>query len=51
MPYKSQAQRKKFHAMKDRGEIDPETVKEWDRESKGRKIPERKKHAKRRNKR
>lgn len=41
MPYKSDAQRKKFHAMEARGEIDPKTVKEFDQASKGMKLPER----------
>jgi hypothetical protein len=51
MPYKSQAQRRKFHAMEKRGEIDRETVEEFDEASKGKKLPEhvkpkRKKHKK-----
>ena len=41
MPYKSDAQRKKFHAMLKRGEIDAATVKEYDEASQGRKLPER----------
>ena len=45
MPYKSDSQRKKFHAMLARGEIDKATVDEWDKASKGKKLPERaKKH-------
>lgn len=40
-PYKSQAQRAKFHAMEDRGEISHETVKHWDEASKGKKLPKR----------
>ena len=39
-PYASNAQRKKFHAMENRGEISHATVKEWDKESKGKKLPE-----------
>lgn len=39
MPYKSDAQRKKFHAMAARGEISPATVREFDRASKGTKLP------------
>ncbi len=39
-PYRSEAQRGKFHAMKERGEISPATVKEWDKASKGKKLPE-----------
>jgi hypothetical protein len=41
MPYKSNAQRRKFHAMEKRGEISHATVREWDKASKGRKLPER----------
>jgi len=40
MPYKSDAQRRKFHAMEKKGEIDPKTVKEFDEASKGKKLPE-----------
>lgn len=39
MPYKSQAQRGKFHAMEERGEISSKVVKEFDKESKGKKLP------------
>jgi hypothetical protein len=39
MPYKSDAQRKKFHAMEARGEISPKVVKEFDKASKGKKLP------------
>lgn len=39
MPYKSDAQRKKFHAMEERGEINPKVVKEFDKASKGKKLP------------
>jgi hypothetical protein len=41
MPYKSQAQRKKFHAMLSRGEISAKIVAEFDRASKGKKLPKR----------
>jgi hypothetical protein len=41
MPYKSDAQRRKFHAMEKRGEISHKTVREFDRASKGKKLPER----------
>ena len=41
MTYKSDAQRRKFHAMLNRGEIARKTVAEWDRESKGMRLPER----------
>jgi hypothetical protein len=40
MPYKSEAQRRYFHAAESRGEIDPKTVKEYDKASKGKKLPE-----------
>ena len=43
MPYKSEAQRKLFHAMLSRGEISKKTVKEFDRASKGKKLPAKKK--------
>lgn len=39
MPYKSDAQRKYFHAALDRGEIKPSTVEEFDKASKGMKLP------------
>ena len=41
MPYKSDVQRKKFHAMLKRGEIDAATVAEFDQASKGKKLPKR----------
>lgn len=40
-PYKSQAQRRKFHAMAERGEISQATVGKYDRESEGLDLPER----------
>ena len=40
MPYKSEAQRKKFHAMEARGEISKKVVDEYDKASKGKKLPE-----------
>ena len=39
MPYKSEAQRGKFHALEDRGEISHATVKEFDKASKGKDLP------------
>lgn len=39
MPYKSDAQRRKFHAMEARGQISPRVVAEFDRASKGKKLP------------
>lgn len=40
MPYKSNAQRKFFHAAEARGEIKPSVVHEFDEASKGKKMPE-----------
>lgn len=40
MPYKSQAQRRLFHFLAKQGKLAPETVEEYDRESKGKKMPE-----------
>lgn len=34
MPYKSEAQRKKFHVLLKEGKISKKTVKKWDKESK-----------------
>lgn len=41
MPYKSDAQRKKFHALLSEGKIDKSVVDEYDKASKGMKLPER----------
>ena len=41
MPFKSQAQRRKFAQLLVNGEISPETFEEWNRETGGRKLPER----------
>ena len=43
MPYKSEAQRKYFHANKKKLEKQGVNVEEWDRESKGMKLPKKKK--------
>ncbi len=40
MPYKSKAQAAKFHEMEKEGKISPKTVKEFDKASKGKKLPE-----------
>lgn len=48
MPFKSQAQRRKFAELLVKGEISPETYEEWNRETGGKKLPERVKPAKRR---
>lgn len=41
MPYVSNAQRKKFHVLLEQGKISPKVVAEYDRTSKGKKLPER----------
>ncbi len=43
MPYASDAQRKKFHAMESRGEISHSVVNEFDQASKGMKLAKYKK--------
>jgi len=43
MPYASEAQRRKFHAMESRGEISRSVINEFDKASKGMKLPEKKK--------
>jgi hypothetical protein len=40
MPYKSQAQRRLFHWLAGQGKLSPKIVEEYDRESKGKKMPE-----------
>lgn len=46
MPFKSKAQRRKFYAMADDGEIPKSTVKRWEEHTpKGKKLPERIKKA------
>jgi hypothetical protein len=42
MPYKSEAQRKYFHAAEAKGDISPKVVKEYDKASKGKKLPQKK---------
>jgi len=42
MPYKSDAQRRFFHAAEARGDIPASTVEEFDKASKGHKLPEKK---------
>lgn len=40
--FKSKAQRRKFYAMEERGEISKKTLNEWEKETpKGKKLPER----------
>jgi hypothetical protein len=41
MPFKSQAQRRKFAQLLVEGKIKPETFEEWNRETAGAKLPER----------
>ena len=41
MPYVSEAQRKKFHMLLAQGKISPATVAEYDKASKGKKLPAR----------
>ncbi len=41
MPFKSQAQRRKFAELLVRGKISPETFEEWNRETGSAKLPER----------
>ena len=41
MPFKSQAQRRKFAELLVKGEISPETFEEWNRETGTKKLPER----------
>lgn len=40
MPYKSQSQRRAMHAKENLGEISPKVIKEFDKASKGKKLPE-----------
>ena len=45
MPFKSKAQRRKFYAMKERGEMTQKKIDEWE-EKTPKNIPERKKKKK-----
>lgn len=45
MPFKSKAQRRKFYAMANRGEISHKKVEEWESATHGKKLPERVKKA------
>jgi hypothetical protein len=47
MPFKSKAQRRKFAQLLVKGEISPETYEEWNRETGGKKLPERVKRSRR----
>ena len=44
MPFKSQAQRRKFAELLVKGEISPETFEEWSRETGSAKLPEHVEH-------
>jgi hypothetical protein len=48
MPFKSQAQRRKFAALLVQGKISPQTFEEWNRETGGKKLPERVKRPRKR---
>lgn len=50
MPFKSQAQRRKFAELLVKGEISPETFEEWNRETGGARLPERVAPAKKKSK-
>jgi hypothetical protein len=50
MPYKSNAQRRYFHSLLERKEISKTVVDEWDKASKGKKLPDRVKPKKERKK-
>ena len=41
MPFKSQAQRRKFAELLVAGKISPQTFEEWNRETGAKKLPER----------
>ena len=41
MPFKSQAQRRKFAELLVKGKISPKTLEEWNRETGAKKLPER----------
>lgn len=41
MPFKSQAQRRKFAQLLVEGKISPDTFEEWNRETGGQRLPER----------
>jgi hypothetical protein len=41
MPFKSQAQRRKFAQLLVEGKISPETYEEWNRETGSKRLPER----------
>lgn len=40
MPFKSQAQRRKFHELVAQGKLDPNVLKKWELETPSAKLPE-----------
>jgi hypothetical protein len=42
MPFKSQAQRAKFYALKKEGKMDQATIDRWEKETGGKKLPAKK---------
>lgn len=40
MPFKSEAQRRKFYAMAETGEVSEHTLKKWEKETPDKKLPE-----------
>ena len=48
MPFKSQAQRRKFAQLLVEGKISPQTFEEWNRETGAKKLPERVKRKRKR---
>jgi hypothetical protein len=51
MPFKSQAQRRKFAQLLVEGKISPKVFEEWNRETGGKKLPERARKTQRKAKR
>ena len=41
MPFKSEAQRRKFYALKKKGKMSQATIDRWEEETKGKKLPKR----------
>lgn len=41
MPFKSEAQRRKFHELVSKGEMDPKVLREWEKATPSGKLPER----------
>jgi hypothetical protein len=49
MPFKSKVQRRKFYAMMDEGKMSEKVVAEYEKESKGKRLPEKVKAKKKKN--